>query len=137
MIPGSARNTIRYSISSKVIFFTVADLIHDTHAYVYRFATSYLQEDFRIGTFSIETWTLQNLYFGYAVTFVSHLAVFATLFRELRDSFLDKNNCEKSRFTKARNLARDFGTVHGWLWSLSLVFLSIILMLGRNCQPLM
>ena len=111
----------------------MADLIHDTHAYLYDFITAYLLPEFKNGTLSMDTWILQNLYFGYAISLVSFFAVFATLFRELCDSVRQKH--EKPKWSKS--IIRDFGISHGWLWSISLMFLSIIVMLGTNCQPLM
>ena len=114
-------------------FFTVADLIHDTHAYLYDFVTLYLREEFKNGAFSMDTWILQNLYFGYAVSLVSFFAVFATLFRELCDAIRHKYEKPKS----FNSIIRDFGVAHGWLWSISLMFLSIIIALGTNCQPIM
>ena len=114
-------------------FFTVADLIHDTHAYFYDFVTLYLTEEFKVGTFSMDTWILQNLYFGYTVSLVSFFAVFATLFREICDAIHHKYEKPKS----FKITIRDFMVSHGWLWSISLMFLSIIIALGTNCQPIM
>lgn len=83
----------------------------------------------------MDNWLLMNLYFGYTSVFVTLFAVLTFLIRQLWDSAV-RPKSEKPKGSSA-SILQDFGTSYGWLWSISLLVLSVIAILGRNCQPTM
>ena len=116
------------------IFLTVADLIHDLHAFLYKVITHYFQNMFED---SRESWIKHNTYFGYAVSMVSFTAILQMLLTELWKSI--KNKYKKSSSLESgprckKWLLQEFGISHGYLWSFSLITCFIIILLGEDCE---
>lgn len=119
-----------------LLHLSVADLVHDFHACLFKVSNSLLDDFFKEETLSRETWILQHVYFGYAVSLVSVLAVLWSLFTEFCHSVMWPMKLKMAE--NDRNiLLKRFGASHGYLWSLSLIISFVIITSATNCEHYM